>query len=112
MSKVRTTPARMTPARPNLFSYATKELSQDAFICWSLEWAKSENAKADSKLHAYGVALIKALFKQADRKTPKEIKTIGGLHPLVQHFLFMLLIAYYHTPRLGFYIPVFFWVGY
>ncbi len=36
----------------------------------------------------------------------------GGLHPLVQHFLFMLLIAYYHTPRLGFYIPVFFWVGY
>lgn len=23
---------------PNLFNYATKELSQDAFLCWTLEW--------------------------------------------------------------------------
>lgn len=23
---------------PNLFNYATKELSQDAFLCWALEW--------------------------------------------------------------------------
>ena len=23
---------------PNLFDYATKELSQDAFLCWSLQW--------------------------------------------------------------------------
>lgn len=23
---------------PNLFHYATKELSQDAFLCWALEW--------------------------------------------------------------------------
>jgi hypothetical protein len=29
---------------PNLFQFATKELSQDAFICWLLAWA-DENCK-------------------------------------------------------------------
>ena len=24
--------------KPNLFEYATSELSQDAFICWLLAW--------------------------------------------------------------------------
>ena len=24
---------------PNLFHYATKELSQDAMICWLIDWA-------------------------------------------------------------------------
>lgn len=28
--------------RPNIFKYATSELSQDAIICWILEWANSE----------------------------------------------------------------------
>ena len=26
--------------KPNLFNWATSELSQDAFICWLIEWAK------------------------------------------------------------------------
>ena len=25
--------------KPNIFRYATKELSQDAVICWLIEWA-------------------------------------------------------------------------
>ena len=29
----------MNPNAPNLFHYATKELSQDAMICWLIEWA-------------------------------------------------------------------------
>jgi hypothetical protein len=29
--------------KPNIFKYATSELSQDAFICWLLAWAKDEN---------------------------------------------------------------------
>lgn len=29
--------------KPNLFKWATSELSQDAFICWLIEWAKPEN---------------------------------------------------------------------
>jgi hypothetical protein len=28
--------------KPNIFSYATSELSQDAFFCWLLEWSKKE----------------------------------------------------------------------
>ena len=29
--------------KPNLFNYATSELSQDAIICYILEWAKIES---------------------------------------------------------------------
>ncbi len=44
---------KQTP--PNLFSYATSELSQDAFICWSLEWASPVNAEKDqAALREYG----------------------------------------------------------
>jgi len=28
--------------KPNIFNYATSELSQDAIICYILEWAKKE----------------------------------------------------------------------
>ena len=66
----------MEQETPNLFSYATNELSQDAFICWSIEWAKPENNKADRNLHEYGVTLINAFFKKAGRKAPAEIKTV------------------------------------
>ena len=36
--------------RPNLFSIATKELSQDAFIAWLLKWASPECEKFDAAL--------------------------------------------------------------
>lgn len=29
--------------KPNLFKWATSELTQDAFICWLIEWAKPES---------------------------------------------------------------------
>lgn len=32
----------MTSENPNLFTWATSELSQDAFICWLLAWVKPE----------------------------------------------------------------------
>lgn len=31
--------------KPNLFSIATKELSQDAFITWLLQWADDKYKK-------------------------------------------------------------------
>jgi len=43
---------------PNLFDYATKELSQDAFLCWLLAWADEECRDADSTLHALGLSLL------------------------------------------------------
>ena len=36
---------------PNLFHYASSELSQDAFLLWLLEWANPANAEYDFELH-------------------------------------------------------------
>lgn len=44
---------------PNIFSYATKELSQDAFICWLVACA----AEATSPLHECGLAFVRTLFR-------------------------------------------------
>lgn len=48
-------------ARPNLFSYASKELSQDAFICWLIEW--SENS-SDPELKKLGCCFVEALINK------------------------------------------------
>ena len=36
---------------PNIFSYATSELSQDAFFCWLIAWAKPEFRMIDESLN-------------------------------------------------------------
>ena len=38
--------------RPSLFKYATKELSQDAFFCWLLEWSEEKYKNSD----LYGIS--------------------------------------------------------
>ena len=50
--------------RPNIFHYATKELSQDAVICWLLAWADTEGARdsGDEQLHQLGRRFLAALF--------------------------------------------------
>nr|WP_260390277.1 hypothetical protein [Ornithobacterium rhinotracheale] len=36
--------------KPNLFQYATSELSQDAFLCWLIAWADArEKWKQEAK---------------------------------------------------------------
>lgn len=49
---------------PNLFNYATKELSQDAVICWLIAWAGIQSARnpADRELRQCGRELLNALF--------------------------------------------------
>lgn len=39
----------------NIFKYATKELSQDAFLCWSINWL---NENPDNTLYKYGKAML------------------------------------------------------
>ena len=56
--------------RPNLFSYATSELSQDAFICWLLEWSLPQYQKIDSKLHECAVNFIRTLFEKHAKQAP------------------------------------------
>lgn len=64
-------------SRPNLFQYATSELSQDAFICWLLAWAKPESKQFDEKLHACGTSFIHALFsKHSDKCKPETIDSV------------------------------------
>ncbi|MBO0936134.1 PD-(D/E)XK nuclease family protein [Fibrella sp. HMF5335] len=50
--------------RPNLFTYATSELSQDAFICWLAEWADPKYKKVDSALHQAGQEFIVSMVQK------------------------------------------------
>jgi hypothetical protein len=52
--------------KPNIFSIATKELSQDAFIAWLLQWADPKNQQYDAELHQCGVAFFKALLAKKE----------------------------------------------
>ena len=85
--------------RPNIFKYATKELSQDAMICWFLECLNSE----DQEYETIGFEFIKFIFKniydnietaELFKKTPPkaqyekidvyaEIVINGTLHPVI-----------------------------
>jgi len=62
--------------KPNLFNFATSELSQDAFICWLLSWAKPEYRNTDSKLNDCATKLLQAFFKKHDRKFPAIIESV------------------------------------
>ena len=52
---------------PNLFTYATKELSQDAVICWLIEWSAHDS---DSELARLGRDFVVSLLNhKRDAKT-------------------------------------------
>lgn len=59
---------------PNLFSFATKELSQDAFICWLLAWADKSYEKHD--LHASGLAFMQAILNKHNLENQAVIESI------------------------------------
>lgn len=63
-------------AKPNIFKYATKELSQDALIAWLLDYANPEYKAEDADLHECGLGLLKALFKKCEVAFPEEIKSV------------------------------------
>lgn len=46
--------------KPNLFEFATKELSQDAFISWLLSWA--DKKYHEDELHELGLSLVRSLL--------------------------------------------------
>ncbi|MYJ95954.1 MAG: hypothetical protein F4053_10315 [Proteobacteria bacterium] len=83
--------------RPNLFSYATKELSQDAVICWLLEWAGKPTGGGDvasKELRRCGLRLLRALLpdvklgSEVDVRVHHQVKRIDVLaHVNQQHVL-------------------------
>ncbi|WP_289021232.1 PD-(D/E)XK nuclease family protein [uncultured Salegentibacter sp.] len=48
--------------KPNIFNFATSELSQDAFLAWLLCWANPDYANADNDLHLLGLSFLKSLL--------------------------------------------------
>lgn len=61
--------------QPNLFSFATKELSQDAVLCWLLSWADSAQAAAAPALNQVGKDFISLCLNRAGRE-PIEIEQV------------------------------------
>src|SRR5262245_1211548 len=47
---------------PNLFNFATSELSQDAFICWLASWADPALKAQHEALHATATAFLARLL--------------------------------------------------
>ncbi|GAB3798923.1 hypothetical protein [Virgibacillus kimchii] len=47
--------------KPNIFTFATGELSQDAFICWSLSWGRQYENK---QMRSYGLSLLNAMLEK------------------------------------------------
>jgi hypothetical protein len=53
---------------PNLFQFATSELSQDAFLCWLLAWADTRCSEHDPDLHRAGRSFLNALLAKHGEK--------------------------------------------
>jgi hypothetical protein len=65
--------------RPNIFNCATREMSQEAFIFWLLQWSDPEASIINAKLHKLSHNLIKALFNKHNQKLPSQIEKIDLL---------------------------------
>ena len=52
--------------RPNLFDYATSELSQDAILSWLLRWADSKFANEDKTLHLTARKFLNSIGEKFD----------------------------------------------
>ncbi|MBZ0328292.1 MAG: PD-(D/E)XK nuclease family protein [Altibacter sp.] len=48
--------------KPNLFDYATSELSQDAFLTWLIQWADKDYREVDSFLNACAISFVQELL--------------------------------------------------
>lgn len=48
--------------KPNIFKIATKELTQDAFFTWFIQWADSSNKDFDNKLNECAKEFVKKLI--------------------------------------------------
>ena len=77
--------------RPNLFKYATSELSQDAFICWLIEWAQDSNAKRDSALHRTARQLLNRMFEKSGVDKPSTYDSVK-IAPQYKHIDVLVIV--------------------
>ncbi|MBC7568860.1 MAG: hypothetical protein H7319_03880 [Spirosoma sp.] len=64
-------------SRPNLFHYATSELSQDAFICWLAAWADPKYKDADTVLHEIARSFIASMIQKV--KSDYDVSTLKAV---------------------------------
>ncbi len=62
--------------RPNLFSFATSELSQDAFLCWLLSWADCKYISTNVALHRVGIQLLNLIYSKAGVQPPTQFSSV------------------------------------
>lgn len=62
--------------RPNIFNLATKELSQDAFLTWLLQYADDSQKNNDEKLNQCGNAFTAALIRSQLPDFKEEIRKV------------------------------------
>ena len=61
---------------PNLFKYATSELSQDAFLLWLLEWSNPENKVFDSNLYEISKSFVLFLLDESESFAIESIQCV------------------------------------
>mgnify|MGYP000716503602 CR=1 FL=1 len=66
----------MSTGSPNIFHFATSELSQDAFLCWLLSWSQSKFSAATPELWEAGTAFIHAIYAACQQTPPEAIEAI------------------------------------
>lgn len=72
----------MTPrTEPNIFSYANKELSQDAMICWLVACVNHR----DDALSRCGKAFVRALFRAGVSERAKQVPVVSPRDHRAQH---------------------------
>ncbi len=58
----------------NLFEYATSELSQDAFICWLINWVNYQDH--DPNLHDLSKDFLNTLISKGNVKPPRNYQKV------------------------------------
>jgi hypothetical protein len=62
--------------KPNIFTLATKELSQDAFLTWLLEWADDTNQVYDEHLNNCAKQFVEQLVSKSFPEAILEVKKV------------------------------------
>lgn len=62
--------------RPNLFAFATSELSQDAVLCWLAAWSTPGAEAHDPELAALGRAFLSKMLDRAGRTLPEDVTNV------------------------------------
>ena len=62
---------------PNIFSFATSELSQDAILAYILQWADSKYEKKDSEMHLLGQRLLRKILFCNDEQVDIQNVEVG-----------------------------------